>query len=345
MTPRIGVKGEERLEDRNEKRTRRRGIVEIEGGVAWARITPVAIKDVRAVNSAKDKFSRRYISIPLNSFFPTFSIFLVLPSLSSSSSSSSFWFHHFARFLFRLVSLIALLDALQRRGLWSLQFHVHNADVVSFVPSSFFLLLLRLVLSCDHRLVYTWLLPSSIRERWKFSTTFSDIFQTTNSRFTGKRLNRFVNTCGYAGVIASEEHNRKYLPRVTNVVVATCYLIFALCTLDDIFSHAVAVTTESRSIRKENTLVRHDRFLSAQLHRSKRLLYGSVRCVWPRCAFKRLNVFSAERQNTFDKYVRQFYRTTMLSIILTVGRWKMNLFPKIHKHWDLVLISLLDLPS
>lgn len=117
MTPRIGVKGEERLEDRNEKRTRRRGIVEIEGGVAWTRITPVAIKDVRAVNSAKDKFSRRYISIPLNSFFPTFSIFLVLPSLSSSSSSSSFWFHHFARFLFRLVSLIALLDALQRRGL------------------------------------------------------------------------------------------------------------------------------------------------------------------------------------------------------------------------------------
>lgn len=235
---------------------------------------------------------------------------------------------------------------LQRRGLWSLQFHVHKTDVVSFVPSSsFFLLLLRSVLSCDHRLVYTSLLPSSVRERSKFSATFSDIFQTTNSRFTGKRFNRFVNTRGYAGVIASEEHNRKYLSRVTNVVVATCYLIFALRTVDDIFSHAVAVTTESRSIRKENTLVRHDRFLSAQLHRSKRLLYGSVRFVWPRCAFKRLNVFSAKRQNTFDKYVRQFYRTTMLSIILTVGRWKMNLFPKIHKHSDPVLISLLDLPS
>lgn len=106
MTPRIGVKGEERLEDRNERRTRRRGIVEIEGGVAWARITPVAIKDVRAVNSAKDKFPRRYISIPLNSFFSTSSIFLVLPSLSLSLLLLLFGFTILPPFSFALYLLL-----------------------------------------------------------------------------------------------------------------------------------------------------------------------------------------------------------------------------------------------
>lgn len=76
MTPRIGVKGEERLEDRNERseptEESEEGLEQRQKekcGVAAQRIPPVAIKDVRAVNSAKDKFPRRYMYIHIVEFF------------------------------------------------------------------------------------------------------------------------------------------------------------------------------------------------------------------------------------------------------------------------------------
>lgn len=118
MTPRIGVKGEERLEDRNEES--RGGIAEIEEGVARPRITPVPIKDARAVNSAKDKFPRRYISIP--EFFPSSPLPTPSPRLPSSRSSLS--------------PRVSSFSEHQRRGLRSLPLYTRKADVASFLPPS-----------------------------------------------------------------------------------------------------------------------------------------------------------------------------------------------------------------
>lgn len=53
MTPRIGVKGWTEIRGSGPE-VGRRGIGEMEGGVVWPRIT--SIKDVRAANSARDKF-------------------------------------------------------------------------------------------------------------------------------------------------------------------------------------------------------------------------------------------------------------------------------------------------
>lgn len=117
-------------EIRGSKRTKRVGRG---GGVnwrdrrrcgVWARITPVAIKDVRAANSTKDKFPGRYTSIPLNSFF----LVLTLPPHCSPPPP-----RRYISLAREFIFLISLVDVLQRRGLWSLPLYIHKADVALFL--------------------------------------------------------------------------------------------------------------------------------------------------------------------------------------------------------------------